>query len=109
MSDKKEDSQASNSQIQVVSITGLTGVDLVSAQQAIAQQLSSLQVPAGLNGTVILEIPIQNGRLTKFLLDDVSSTLKDKNLIEMLKRSLQNVMLPSTAKGTIRLTLNVRS
>ena len=109
LSDKKEDSQASNSQIQVVSITGLTGVDLVSAQQAIAQQLSSLQVPAGLNGTVILEIPIQNGRLTKFLLDDVSSTLKDKNLIEMLKRSLQNVMLPSTAKGTIRLTLNVRS
>ena len=109
LSDKKEDSQASNSQIQVVSITGLTGVDLVSAQQAITQQLSSLQVPAGLNGTVILEIPIQNGRLTKFLLDDVSSTLKDKNLIEMLKRSLQNVMLPSTAKGTIRLTLNVRS
>jgi Ca-activated chloride channel family protein len=109
LSDKKEDSQASNSQIQVVSITGLTGVDLVSAQQAIAQQLSSLKVPAGLNGTVILEIPIQNGRLLKFLLDDVASTLKDKNLIEMLKRSLQNVTLPSAAKGTIRLTLNVKS
>jgi Ca-activated chloride channel family protein len=109
LSDKKEDSQASNSQIQVVSITGLTGVDLVTAQQAIAQQLSSLKVPAGLNGTVILEIPIQNGRLIKFLLDDVASTLQDKNLVEMLKRSLLNVMLPSTAKGTIRLTLNVRS
>ena len=102
-------SQVPNSQVQVVSITGLTGVDLVTAQQAIAQQLSSLKVPAGLNGTVILEIPIQNGRLLKFLLDDVASTLQDKNLVEMLKRSLQNVMLPSTAKGTIRLTLNVRS
>ena len=109
LSDKKEDSQISNSQIQVVSITGLTGVDLVTAQQAIAQQLSSLQVPAGLNGTVILEIPIQNGRLLKFLLDDVASTLQDKNLVEMLKRSLQNVILPSAAKGTIRLTLAVRS
>ncbi len=109
LSDKKEDSQISNSQIQVVSITGLTGVDLVTAQQAIAQQLSSLQVPAGLNGTVILEIPIQNGRLLKFLLDDVASTLQDKNLVEMLKRSLQNVMLPSAAKGTIRLILTVSS
>lgn len=102
-------SQVPNSQVQVVSITGLTGVDLVTAQQAIAQQLSSLKVPAGLNGTVILEIPIQNGRLLKFLLDDVASTLQDKNLVEMLKRSLQNVTLPSAAKGTIRLTLNVRS
>jgi Ca-activated chloride channel family protein len=102
-------SQVPNSQVQVLSITGLTGVDLVTAQQAIAQQLRSLKVPAGLNGTVILEIPIQNGRLLKFLLDDVASTLQDKNLVEMLKRSLQNVMLPSTAKGTIRLTLNVRS
>jgi Ca-activated chloride channel family protein len=102
-------SQVPNSQVQVVSITGLTGVDLATAQQAIAKQLSSLKVPAGLNGTVILEIPIQNGRLLKFLLDDVASTLQDKNLVEMLKRSLQNVMLPSTAKGTIRLTLNVRS
>jgi Ca-activated chloride channel family protein len=102
-------SQVPNSQVQVVSITGLTGVDLVTAQQAIAKQLSSLKVPAGLNGTVILEIPIQNGRLLKFLLDDVASTLQDKNLVEMLKRSLQNVTLLSAAKGTIRLTLNVRS
>jgi Ca-activated chloride channel family protein len=109
LSDKKEDAQASNSQIQVVNITGLTGVDLATAKQAIAQQLSSLQVPTGVNGTVILEIPIQNGRLIKFLFDDVSSTLKDKNLVETLKRSLQNVILPPAAKGTMRLTLTVKS
>ena len=101
--------KATNSQVQVVSITGLTGADVRSVQQAIEQQLRSLQVPAGLNGVVVLEIPIQNGRLTRFILDDVASTVKDQNLVELLKRSLQNVVLPSTAKGTIRLTLNVMS
>jgi Ca-activated chloride channel family protein len=101
--------KTTNSQVQVVSITGLTGADVKSAQQAIEQQLRSLQVPAGLNGVVVLEIPIQNGRLTRFILDDVASTVKDQNFVELLKRSLQNVVLPLTAKGTIRLTLNVMS
>lgn len=98
-----------SSQIQVVSITGLTGLDAASAQQVIEQQLRSLRVPAGFNGVVVLEMPIQNGRLTRFILDDVASTLKDKNLVELLKRSLQNVVLPSSAQGTMRLTLKVNS
>jgi Ca-activated chloride channel family protein len=101
--------KTTSSQVQVVSITGLTGADVRSAQQAIEQQLRSLQVPAGFNGVVVLEMPIQNGRLTRFILDDVASTLKDQSLVELLKRSLQNVIFPSTAKGTIRLTLNVTS
>jgi Ca-activated chloride channel family protein len=109
LSDKPATSQIPNSQIQVVSITGLTGVDVAIAQSAIEQQLRSLRVPAGFNGVVVLEIPIQNGRLTRSILDDVASTIKDKNLVEMIKRSLQNVVFPSTAKGTIRLTLNVTS
>lgn len=100
-------SQSSNPQIQVASITGLTGVDMATAQQAIAQQLLSMGVPNGFNGVVVFEIPIQNGRLSRFILDDLASTIKDNNFVEMLKRSLQNVVLPSTAKGTIRLTLNV--
>ena len=105
----KVSKQAPASKIQVVSITGLAGLDVVAAQLAIATVLQSINVPAGFNGVVILEIPIQNGRLTRFVLDDVASTLKDKNLVELIKRSLQNVVLPATAKGTIRLTLNVNS
>jgi Ca-activated chloride channel family protein len=101
--------QTSALKVQVVSITGLIDADSATVQQAIAKQLQSINVPAGFNGVVILEIPIQNGRLTRFVLDDVASTLKDKNLVEMIKRSLQNVVLPSTAKGTVRLTLNVNS
>ncbi|MFO0212973.1 MAG: after-VIT domain-containing protein, partial [Pseudanabaena sp.] len=89
--------------------TGLTGVDLVTAQKAIEQQLRSLQVPAGFNGIVVLEMPIQNGRLTRFVLDDVTSSLKEQNLVELLKRSLQNVVLPASAQGTMRLTLQVNS
>jgi Ca-activated chloride channel family protein len=103
----KVSKQAPVSQIQVVSITGITGMNVVAAQQAIAQQLQSINVPAGVKGTVVLEIPIQNGRLTRFVLDDVASTVTDKNLVEMIKRSLQNVVLPSTATGTVRLTLNI--
>lgn len=101
--------QAPNSQVQVVNITGLTGVDANLAKQAIAQQLQSINLPSGFKGTIVLEIPIQNGRLTRFVLDDVASTVKDKNLVEMIKRSLQNVVLPSTAKGTMRLTLSIKA
>ncbi len=98
-----------SSQVQVVSVTGLTGLDDSSAQQIIEQHLRTIQVPAGFNGVVVLEMPIQNGRLTRFLLDDAASTLKDKNLMELLKRWLQNVVLPSSAQGTMRLTIKVNS
>ena len=100
-------SQQAVSKVQIVSISGIAGVDISIVQQAIAQQLQSINIPSGFNGTVILEIPIQNGRLTRFVLDDVASTMKDKNLVDLIKRSLQNVVLPSTATGSIRLTLNV--
>jgi Ca-activated chloride channel family protein len=101
--------QTGNAQIQVLSITGLTGTDVGSAQTAIAQQLKSVNLPAGFNGVMILEITIQNGRLTRIILDDVASAVKDQNFVELIKRSLQNVVLPSTAKGNIRLTLNINS
>ncbi|MBD2178035.1 after-VIT domain-containing protein [Pseudanabaena sp. FACHB-1998] len=105
--DFKVADQAPSSRIQVVSITGLTGLDIATAQQLITQQLSSINVPAGSNGVVIFEIPIQNGRLARFVLDDVASTITDKNLIDLIKRSLQNVVLPASASGSIRLTLKV--
>ena len=103
----KVSQQATVAKVKVVSISGVAGVDISIVQQAIAQQLQSISVPTGFNGTVILELPIQNGRLTRFVLDDVASTLKDKTIVDLIKRSLQNVVLPSTATGTIRLTLNV--
>lgn len=105
----KVSQQSTVSKVQIVSISGIAGVDISIVQQAIAQQLQSINVPAGFNGTVVLEIPIQNGRLTRFVLDDVVSTVTDKNLVDLIKRSLQNVVLSSTAKGNIRLTLNVTS
>ncbi len=108
LSDKPANSQIPNASIQVVNITGLTGVDVAIAQSTIEQQLRSLTISEGVNGVMILEISLQNGRLTRIILDDVASTIKDKNLVEMIKRSLQNVVLPSTAKGTIRLTLSVK-
>ncbi|MDG3496086.1 VIT domain-containing protein [Pseudanabaena catenata USMAC16] len=107
VSDKTANESASIPRVQVISITGLVGADIATAQQAIAQQLRSLNVSAGLKGIVILEIVIQNGRLTRFVLDDGASTLKDRTFVELLQRSLQNVVLPTTVKGTIKLTLNV--
>lgn len=103
----KVSQQAAISKVQIVSISGVAGVDISIVQQAIAQQLQSIRVPDGFSGTVVLEVPIQNGRLTRFILDDVASTVKDKNLVDLIKRSLQNVVLPATATGSIRLTLNV--
>ena len=103
----KVSQQSTALKVQIVSISGIVGIDISIVQQAIAQQLQSISIPAGFNGSIILEIPIQNGRLTRFVLDDVTSTVKDKNLVDLIKRSLQNVVLPSTATGSIRLTLNV--
>ncbi|MBD2186891.1 VIT domain-containing protein [Pseudanabaena mucicola] len=106
---RAEDKTVTQSPIQVVQLTGLTGTDVATAQAAIAKQLQSVKVPAGLNGNVILEITVQNGRLTRIILDDVNSTLKDQNLVESIKRSLQGVVLPTTAKSAITLTLSVKA
>jgi Ca-activated chloride channel family protein len=104
---KPTDPATAQSRIQIVSITGLTG-DVATAEQAIMQQLRSLQLPSGISGKVVFEVTVQNGRLVKVIFDDVDSALQDQNAIETLKRSLQNVVLPSSFKGTMRLTLNVQ-
>ncbi len=96
-----------NSVIKVVSISGLTGVDMSSVQQAIEQQLQNVNLPTGVKGTVVFEIPVQNGRLPKIIFDDVASTLKDQAVVELIKRSLQNVVLSTSAQGTLRLTLSI--
>ena len=105
----KVSNQTAIPNIQVTSITGLVGADIATVKQAIALQLQAIKIPNGFSGIVILEMPIQNGRLTRFVLDDLDSTLKDRTFVELLKRSLQNVVLPSTAQGTIRLSLLVSS
>lgn len=106
---RAEDKPVTQSPIQVVKLTGLTGTDVATAQAALAKQLQSVIVPAGLNGNVVLEITVQNGRLIRIILDDVNSTIKEQNLVESLKQSLQGVILPTTAKGTVTLTLSVKT
>ncbi|OIP73464.1 MAG: trypsin [Oscillatoriales cyanobacterium CG2_30_44_21] len=99
---------AVNSKLQVISITGFADAETTrNIQQAIAMQLQAVTVPTALKGNLILEISVQNGRLVKVVVDDVNSTVQDQDLVEEIKRSLQNVVLSSSVKGSIRLTLSV--
>ncbi|CAN1209816.1 VIT domain-containing protein [Tumidithrix helvetica PCC 7403] len=96
----------SNPRIQVMSVTGATGVSNVSLEQAIAQHLRTLSLPSG-SGTIVLEFPVVNGRVGKIILDDTASTLTDTSLVELIKRSLLTWSVPASAQGTIRLTLQI--
>ncbi|MDX2255729.1 MAG: VIT domain-containing protein [Pseudanabaenaceae cyanobacterium bins.39] len=96
----------SASAISIVSITGL-GADTATANKAIADQLKLLQIAANLSGNLIFEVTIQNGRLVRIIFDDAASSLKDQATVEMIKRSLQNVVLTAPQQGKMQLTLKL--
>jgi Ca-activated chloride channel homolog len=95
-----------NPRIQSISVTGASGVANADLEQAIAKHLQSLSLPKG-SGVVILEFSIVRGRVGQIILDDLASTLTDRALVELIKRSLLTWAVPAGTQGKIRLTLQI--
>jgi Ca-activated chloride channel homolog len=95
-----------NPRIQVLSVTGASGVSNESLKQAIAQHLQSLTLPDG-SGVVVLDFMVVNGKMMLLIVDKKASTLTDEAILDMLKRSLITWQVPSSAQGNILVKLQI--
>jgi Ca-activated chloride channel homolog len=92
----------------VIKVISLMGLD----QTAIAplnQHLEKLQLPKGLTGKITFELTVNNGRVTKIMLDEEKSTLQDKQVIDMIKKSLLMWHPPQTSNNTVIVELAINS
>ncbi|HEY9652388.1 MAG TPA: after-VIT domain-containing protein, partial [Coleofasciculaceae cyanobacterium] len=72
------------------------------------QYLQQLVLPSGLNGELVFEFPVRNGRVVRVILDEDASTLKDERVIELIKRSLITWRVPQLTASTVCLTLRIQ-
>jgi Ca-activated chloride channel family protein len=91
--------------VQVVSATGLDEAAVAN----LTQHLQQLNLPSGFSGEIVFEFPVRKGRVVRVVLDEDASTLKELQVIEIIKRSLSTWRVPPSATGTVRLTLCIQS
>ncbi len=92
----------------VIRVISLSGVDK-SAIAPLNQHLEKLQIPKGIRGKIVFELMVNYGRVTKIMLDEDKSTLKDKQVIEMIKKSLFGWNTPQTSNNTVIVELEIKS
>jgi len=95
----------SNSQLQVVIVTGLDQ----AAVADLTRHLQQLKFPSGFSGEIVFEFVVGKGRVGRIVLDEEASTLKESGVIKRIKRSLISWRVPQSATGTVRLTLRIQT
>jgi Ca-activated chloride channel family protein len=95
--------KARDRKLQVISITGLEQ----AAIDALTQHLQLLQFPSGNSGEIVFEFKVVKGRVKQIMLDEEASTLKDAEVVEIIKRALTTWRPPQAANGTVHITLRI--
>lgn len=96
---------ASDRKWQVVSVVGLDE----AATASLIKHLEQLDLPDGWRGDIVFEFPVREGRVVRVVWDEDSSTLRESQVIEWIKRSLVAWRVPISATGTVRLTLRIHT
>ena len=96
-------SATSDYRLQVVSVTGLEQ----AAIDSLTQHLQQLILPTGLTGEIVFEFQVTKGRVRQIVVDENVSTLKDTKVIEDIKVAIASWLTPSSASGSVRLTLRI--
>nr|WP_309228887.1 VIT domain-containing protein [Microcoleus sp. FACHB-831] len=93
-----------NLRLQVVSVTGLDK----AAIDAVTHHLQQLNIPTGFSGEIVFEFAVRKGRVSRIMLDEEASTLKEPTVVKLIKRSLTTWRVPPSANSTVRLTLRIQ-
>ncbi|NEP39207.1 MAG: after-VIT domain-containing protein [Okeania sp. SIO2H7] len=103
---KKQDSvNLTHNTLQIIQVTGLDA----GGQENLQQHLQNLNIPSNINGEIVLELQVKGDRVLRVILDDEASTLKDKKVVEEIKRSLLKWCVPSGVADRIEITIKVSS
>ncbi len=89
-----------------ITIISANGLDQ-TAIKSLEIHLQSLLLPPDKTGEVVLKFTLVKGLVKGIILDDKTSTLKDKQVIEMIKRSLFIWNVPNSPTGLVTLRLKV--
>ncbi len=68
-----------------------------------------MNLPPNIHGEIVLELQVKGDRVLRVILDDEASTLKDKKVVEEIKRSLLKWCVPSGVADRIEITIKVSS
>ncbi|MGD1804911.1 VIT domain-containing protein [Dapis sp. BLCC M126] len=102
---KKDSAKLTDNTLQIIQVKGLDA----AAQENLQQHLQNVNIPPNINGEIFLELQVKGKRLLRVILDDETSTLKDKKVVEEIKRSLLKWLVPSGAAERIAITIKVSS
>ncbi|NES64908.1 MAG: after-VIT domain-containing protein [Okeania sp. SIO2D1] len=101
---KQQDStKLTRNTFQIIQVTGLDA----TGEENLQQHLQNVNVPANIHGEIVLELQVKGDRVIRVILDDEVSSLKDKKIIEEIKRSLLKWHIPSSAIDRIQITIKV--
>ncbi|MEQ9232877.1 VIT domain-containing protein [Coleofasciculus sp. E2-BRE-01] len=96
---------AKNTQLEVVSVTGLEQSEALS----LTQYLQQINLPSNLRGEIVFEFTLSKGRVGRIMLDEEASTLKTANVIELIKRNLIKWRPYQLINSTVVLKLRIQS
>jgi|GEM_PF-5767687 len=99
---KKKANEAEN-KIQIKSVTLLDE----TAKASLTKHLQSIQLPPGIKGEVTLEFDLDNKRVRNVMVDELKSTIKNAETIELIKRSLFTWQVSPALTGKVELTLTL--
>ncbi len=103
---KKQDSaKLTNTSLQIIQVTGLDA----AGQENLQQHLQNVNLLSNINGEIVLELQVKGKHILRVILDDEVSTLKDKKIVEEIRRSLLKWLVPSGAAEKIAITIKVNS
>lgn len=101
---QKDSAKLIRNTLQIIQVTGLDAV----GQKNLQQHLQNVNLPPNIHGEIVLELQVKGDRVLRVILDDEVSTLKDKKIVEEIKRSLLKWCVPSAANN-IQITIKISS
>ncbi|HLO47149.1 MAG TPA: VIT domain-containing protein [Kamptonema sp.] len=91
------------SDVEVVSVEGLDQ----NAIASITQHLKAINLVNRVSGDIVLELLVKDGGVDRIVLDDKASTLQQKDIVDIVKRSLFSWQPPAAVRGIIRIKLRI--
>jgi hypothetical protein len=92
-----------SSRLSLVSASGLDA----TAREHFQQQLTKTQLSSTTAGEVVFDLKVQEGRVSEATFVENASSLKDANIVETLKKVLQEVTLPQATSFQTRVTVRI--
>ncbi|NES90242.1 MULTISPECIES: VIT domain-containing protein [Okeania] len=102
---QKDSANSTDTPLQIIQVIGLDA----AGQENLQQHLQNLNIPPNIHGEIVLELQVKGDRVLRVILDDEVSSLKDKKIIEEIKRSLLKWCVPSSAADRIQITIKISS